>query len=182
MSMTEFMDWFFKKSKEKAFYGHAGRPGKVGGSVPASGNKKAPDRKLEEYANFYKAGQKAKENGVISMNSAFDQYFDVLKIANYTETKFFEIGLAGAEMPYKVTGWRYGNIPKEGKSYNFREGQFESGVSLMEVYGGKKTQDEFSAMFIKAKNRPIVKVTGYLNTLNTGADGEPLLLDATKIE
>jgi len=34
--MTEFMDWFFKKSKEKAFYGHAGRPGKVGGSVPAS--------------------------------------------------------------------------------------------------------------------------------------------------
>ena len=34
--MTEFFDWFFKKEREKAFYGHAGRPGKVGGSVPAS--------------------------------------------------------------------------------------------------------------------------------------------------
>jgi len=33
---VEFMDWFFKKAKEKAFYGHAGRPGHVGGSVPAS--------------------------------------------------------------------------------------------------------------------------------------------------
>jgi len=34
---NEFFDWFFSKGKkEKAFYGHAGRPGKVGGSVPAS--------------------------------------------------------------------------------------------------------------------------------------------------
>lgn len=35
--MNDFLNWFFGMTEEeKAFYGHAGRPGKRGGSVPAS--------------------------------------------------------------------------------------------------------------------------------------------------
>jgi hypothetical protein len=94
----------------------------------------------------------------------------------------YEAGFSGCEMPYTVTGWRYGNIPTSGASHNYAEGKQEAGVSLMEADNGMKTQDALSAMFITAKNRPVVKVTGYLNTVKRGSDGEPLVFWASEIK
>jgi len=80
-----------------------------------------------------------------------------------------------------VRGWRYGEIPAEGRSYNHRDNEPESGVSLMALEDGTGTQDAISAMFIEAESRPVVWCEGYLLP-HRGSDGEPLILGARKIE
>jgi hypothetical protein len=92
-----------------------------------------------------------------------------------------EAGFTGKEMPRLVTGWRYGNIPSCGYSYNYADDRPEGGVSLMETDCGLKTADALSALFISA-NRPVVKVEGWLNTVERGSDGEPLVMWAEKAE
>jgi len=92
----------------------------------------------------------------------------------------YEAGLRNAEMPYLVTGWRYGDIPACGYSYNYRDDRPEAGVSLMATDCGIKSQDAVSAMFI-SPNRPVVRVRGYLHTFRRGSDGEPLVLFADPI-
>ncbi len=93
---------------------------------------------------------------------------------------FFEHGYHGLPFPEYVTGWRYGDIPPSGQSYNFRDQIAEHGVSVMEVYaanGAVETVDKVSAMFCAA-GRTRVDVAGYLNGLRRGSDGEPLLICA----
>lgn len=93
---------------------------------------------------------------------------------------FFEAGRLGHDFPAWVTGWRYGNIPECGQSYNYRDNRPEDGVSVMEIDGGEQTQDKISAFFV-ANGRPVVKVAGYLNPYRRGADGEPLLVCAVTL-
>lgn len=92
-----------------------------------------------------------------------------------------QAGYLGQPMPYKVTGWRYGHIPACGQSRNFADDRLEPGISLMETDCGLKTQDGISGLFIAASGRPVVRVEGYLNTVATGSDGEPLVFWAKEI-
>ena len=93
-----------------------------------------------------------------------------------------EAGFVGNEAPRKVQGWRYGKIPASGFSYNYRDNRTEAGVSLMEIDGEETPQDAISAMFIAASGRPVVRVTGWLNTNKRGSDGEPLVFWAEEIK
>jgi hypothetical protein len=88
-------------------------------------------------------------------------------------------GMLGLPAPRKVSGWRYGHIPTSGKSYNARDQRLEMGVSVMAIDGGDETQDQIAAMFYS--NRPVVKITGWLNTVSKGGDGEPLVMYAKEI-
>lgn len=128
---------------------------------------------------YYKIGQQAAKDGIKNMRQMVDYNFDLIEYASTTELVFVEAGLLNKEMPYKVTGWRYGNIPERGFSWNYAEDRPESGVSVMEIDGGQSAPDALEYAFFA--HRPIVKITGYLNTVKTGSDGEPLLLDAKLI-
>jgi hypothetical protein len=87
---------------------------------------------------------------------------------------FFDAGLAGAEMPRWGKGWRYGDAPASGRSYNHRDGRHEAGVSMMEVDGDETEWDASSFLFFNS-GRPRVEVEGWLSH-RRGADGEPLLV------
>lgn len=102
---------------------------------------------------------------------------------NHCDTEWWTMMQAAADgwNCRKVRGWRYGDIPAEGRSYNHRDNEPEDGVSLMELEEGTRSQDEISAMFIEAGNRPVVWCEGYLLP-HRGSDGEPLILGARKIE
>lgn len=98
---------------------------------------------------------------------------------------FFTAGFNNAEIPSWITGWRYGNIPAEGRSKNYKDDTMEEGVSMMEVT--KKdgtilaTQDLISKLWIESDCRKVVKCEGWLNTWTTGSDGEPLLFSVGEI-
>jgi hypothetical protein len=136
---------------------------------------------MKLYQEAYRIGQHARQNGITDMRDAMRIYWSQVEFYNHTAYTFMAAGLAGAKMPYIVTGWRYGHIPASGLSFNARDDRPESGVSVMAVDGGEEIQDRLSALFI-AVGRPVVQVRGYLNTIARGSDGEPLLLDAGEIK
>ena len=109
---------------------------------------------------------------------ALDPYLNGDAGEHYAYTAGFE----GADMPYKVRGWRYGDIPASGCSYNYREDAPEAGVSLVETACGLKTQDPMTLAHLVAAGRPVVRVEGWLNTARRGGDGEPLVFWARKIK
>jgi len=59
---------------------------------------------------------------------------------------------------------RYGNIPKGGKSYNYRDNKYESGVSCYLL--NDKPRPEFS-------DRPKLVVSAIV--IDTGSDDEPII-------
>ena len=159
------------------------------GSTDKAPKLSAKDVRQSEHAQFYKKaydiGVKARQAGYKSFDEIFQKNYgddildSVMRLGDdHTTLLHVTAGILGKPQPYPVVAWRYGRIPKSGKSHNFSEDRQESGVSVMEVLGGGKTQDLFSAMFIAAKGRPIIRVRGLLNTVKTGSDGEPLILDA----
>ena len=97
---------------------------------------------------------------------------------------FFEAGNRGYEKPPVATGYRYGDLPDKGRSWNHRDHIPEYGVSMAEVDHpiAGSWSDPISKMFIEAQGRPRVDVGGYLHPLRTGADGEPLLVGAGKLK
>ena len=94
--------------------------------------------------------------------------------------QFFETGRQGYDAPQYRTGWRYGDIPDGGHSYNHREGCAEAGVSVMQLDGEPKISclAEARGSF---DSRPKIRVGGWLNPCALGGDGEPLLLAAHKL-
>ena len=96
------------------------------------------------------------------------------------EALFIKAGFNNADMPVKVKGWRYGDIPEAKRSWNALKQAYEDGVSMAEVElpNGDiiKTADEFSLMFIKTSVDKIVECEGWLNTFKKGGDGEPLII------
>jgi len=93
-----------------------------------------------------------------------------------------DLGFQGYEKPEIVTGWRYGNLPKGGYSYNYREDRKEKGCSVAWLDNqNSETIDLVSLAFI-ADGRSLVHVRGYLNPMSKGSDGEPLLMYAHKID
>lgn len=96
----------------------------------------------------------------------------------FETNEFFEIGRQDFPFPEYVTGWRYGHIPSSGRSTNYRDNKLEKGVSVMALDGDPKvkTLSEFGI-----SHRIIVHIGGFLNPLDIGGDGEPLLLSAKEI-
>ena len=93
----------------------------------------------------------------------------------------FRAGLYAKPMPNLVTGYRLGKIPVSKQSKNHREGWLENGVSCLFVKqpGEKITSSDRdyieTAKAFYGRGR-ICKVKGYLNTVDTGSDGEPLVI------
>ena len=72
----------------------------------------------------------------------------------------------------KVKGLRLGNIPPGGRSYNYRDGHYEAGVSVVELVGWPATR---TVSFATLSDRPTIEVEGLLAPVR-GSDGEPLIL------
>jgi len=81
----------------------------------------------------------------------------------------------GAE-PEIVTAWRYGKVPERGTSYNYRDQEYERGVSVLPYEGGKESA-YYKAFFGSA---PLIRVRG-VDLGYKGGDGEPLLFAAEEI-
>ncbi len=122
----------------------------------------------------YKTGQALKEKSweeIVYKDLVPEHY-----IWNDIYSLFFEAGYYGHDMPQWVRGWRYGDIPESGVSYNHRDDRPEAGTSLMAVCGGDETLDKVSAIFIR-DGRDKVEVEGWLH-YKKGSDGEPILVGA----
>ena len=134
----------------------------------------------QQYLKAYNKGvelQNTDLNTIIYGRLAPSCYFD-----DFTLNFFFDCGYYGCDFPEYVSGWRYGNIPESGRSYNYRDQKPEHGISVMEIYGIENSDiDKVSLMFISTQNRNVVKVAGYLNPLKFGSDGEYLLVDAKEV-
>lgn len=91
--------------------------------------------------------------------------------------KSWEAGFFGRPRLVWCEGWRYGDAPEAGKSYNYRDSRPEPGVSMMAVVteDGEElgTRDGVSAVFCAA-GRSVVRYAGWL--VGYGSDGEPCLL------
>lgn len=79
-------------------------------------------------------------------------------------------------MPPVVTGYRYGNIPESGLSFNYADDRAEKGLSLAAI---NNTDEVGSTVWFT--DRKVVTVSGVLLPV-TGSDGEPLILIVDSIE
>ena len=87
---------------------------------------------------------------------------------------FFAAGEHGTAVPSWSRGWRYGQAPASGQSYNYRDQRLEAGISMMSVEGCDYESDGTYAMF--NGTGPRVEVKGWLVTHTRGTDGEPLIV------
>lgn len=84
--------------------------------------------------------------------------------------------MINGEEPEIVTAWRYGKVPERGTSYNYRDQEYEKGVSVLPYDGGKESA-YYKAFFGGA---PLIRVRG-IDFGYKGSDGEPLLFAAEEI-
>ncbi len=131
----------------------------------------------EHLAKSYETGKATADrtiNEIVYGELAPSWMFD-----DFASYQFFEAGRQGHPIPAYRTGWRYGDIPVSGQSRNYREEKAEAGVSVMQLDGDDKvkTLSELRSL----TSRPVILVGGYVNPLEVGGDGEPLLLDAERI-
>ena len=84
--------------------------------------------------------------------------------------------MINGEEPEIVTAWRYGKVPERGTSYNYRDQEYERGVSVLPYEGGKESA-YYKAFFGSA---PLIRVRG-VDFGYKGGDGEPLLFAAEEI-
>jgi hypothetical protein len=87
---------------------------------------------------------------------------------------FWEAGFMGEKIPRWVKAVRIGQIPKDGRSYNFADQSFERGVSALNIVGEDRTDIGTYDLFNDGER---VLIEGWLH-YKKGADGEPLLLGA----
>lgn len=141
---------------------------------------RAPGNLQKYIDDAYSQGVVARRMGLTSGEEAmhYEQFWNAFQNYDIPERESFEAGLRGAEKPYWVNGWRYGDIPSGGYSMNFAEGRPERGISVMGTDDGRTTGDPGFEMF--TRNREIIYVSGFVNTTSTGSDGEPLLMWARK--
>jgi hypothetical protein len=92
---------------------------------------------------------------------------------------FYESGLYGRPLPPYVEGWRYGEIPDQGKSFNYRDQNFEKGVSLMSIDGEDPSDAAKVFEMLNKGGKKKYRVGGYF--VGRGADGEPLLVRAKNL-
>lgn len=108
---------------------------------------------------------KANKAGLKNPASLRSYYTPVLQVA-------FELGQQGVDLSGQptVSGWRYGNIPDSGLSYNYRDRKSERGLSLAQLDGEPEVG---SSMWFTDRKK--IRVTGLLLPYR-GSDGEALVL------
>ena len=87
-------------------------------------------------------------------------------------------GFKDLQSPQYVSAIRIGEVPKDGKSFNFRDQFFEPGVSVLSLEGQKRTDNQTFDKFNSGKK---IRVHGYLH-FKTGSDGEPIIVGAVKTQ
>lgn len=107
------------------------------------------------------------------------QPYSVLDDYSDTDHILFYMGYYGSPIDW-ITGWRYGDIPEPGKSYNYRDRYWEMGVSLAYDDVDEETKDKVSLLFIR-QGRELVHISGLWIPFK-GSDGEPLVIFAEKIK
>jgi len=91
----------------------------------------------------------------------------------------FEAGVLGHDMPRWVSGWRYGDIPSRGTSWNHRDNSAEKGVSIMAIDGDTQPQTDGTFELFNC-DRPHVRIVGWLIGFR-GSDGERLVVGAQRL-
>lgn len=118
--------------------------------------------------------------GQVRRNRAIEEaYYGTGAYPDDVEAAFFNAGLTNKEQPKYVFGWRYGDIPQSGRSYNFRDSRHEMGTSLMQIDGEANNTDGTFEMF-NGRGRKKVRVGGWLID-EFGSDGEPLVVGPERI-
>lgn len=138
---------------------------------------------IEDGVRWGKIERKLSEDGLHgwALNDAMESrgycYLWELNIPEFAAGMM--VGREGGTWDFpEVTGWRYGDIPINGKSTNYRDECCERGVSLVQIDGEDETK---SFATLGAAGRPKVRVRGYLLPWR-GSDGEPLVTGAQKIK
>jgi hypothetical protein len=90
---------------------------------------------------------------------------------------FWESGFCGRDLPKYVHATRIGKVPECGRSMNYREQEFEAGVSVLQVDGEPRSDNGTFELF---NDGPRVRVAGWKH-FRTGSDGEPLLVGAIEL-
>ena len=76
-----------------------------------------------------------------------------------------------------IVGYRYGEAPESGQSWNYRENEWEPGVSMAQV-GFDKEVPSFAVGYASKKRKKFY----YIGTIcGTGGDGEICLCDVRRI-
>jgi hypothetical protein len=140
--------------------------------------KQLMDAVMEKYHDkFYELADAKKdwENKILSIDEEY------CTIDDYTaeEHILFYMGYYNSPIDF-ITGWRYGDIPESGKSYNYRDRYWEMGVSLAFDDDDEETKDKVSLLFIR-QGRELVHISGLWIPFK-GSDGEPLVIFAEKIK
>ncbi len=128
-----------------------------------------------EIEKAYEAGRQAGKEYATIHDAVYAGAFD--GAYHPTESTAWEMGFNGRELE-SVVGWRYGDLPQDGRSINYADNSYECGVSLMglDADGCEHTSPQLEVANIAISNRAIVKVRGYL--AGYGYDGEPLVIGA----
>ena len=89
---------------------------------------------------------------------------------------FWEAGFCGHDIPRWVNAVRIGALPADGRSMNYAEQRFESGVSVLKIEGEARSDNGTFDLFNTGSQ---VRVSGWLH-FRRGSDGEPLLVGAVE--
>jgi len=133
---------------------------------------------MESNTTHRKAYEAGRSTSSLSYNDiVYGELVPSWVFEDFAMNELFEMGRQGHDFPEIVSGWRYGDIPESGRSYNYATQEAEAGVSMMQLDGQEKikTLAELRGSF---DSRPKVRVTGFLNPLDVGGDGEPLIICA----
>ena len=114
------------------------------------------------------------EEQELAADIAADQYNNTHDL-----DQLFREGFRNANFPEIATGWRWGDIPEIGKSYNFRDDCYESGVSMAYVDGLGDTSNKIYNIFNGGGKKTFL--IGLMLSVK-GSDGEPLMIACKKIE
>lgn len=138
---------------------------------------------------LFQLGKKAKQiTGDVSYSYAieilcYDDSFGLDLIDDIAMSKYSRFFKAGFEdtTPQYRQGYRYGEIPECGYSTNWSTGEREKGVSCTCLIGGNHENDTTIYDYIyPIQGTKKIKISGWYFG-DYGSDGEPLLIDAKKV-
>ena len=139
----------------------------------------------EKYLNAYIFGKELAQKNIDLTELAYglhgkirQEKFDSMMMSHDLST-LFDIGHHGQDLPEYVEGWRYGEIPENGRSINFRDQKYEKGVSLMALDGEEPTGAAKLYETFNSHGKRKIRVGGWL--VGRGGDGEPLVILASEI-
>lgn len=144
----------------------------------------------ENQKYMYNLGEQARQNinnDDISFKNAirilienYNWIDKIEEIQNNKDRLFFEAGYDNFEPRY-VKAIRYGEIPQNGYSMNYSTNEFEKGVSCIKIVNDNELNyNSIYDITLGLQDIEKIVVNGwYLG--NSGSDGEPLLVNATKI-